>query len=344
MTGWHGTRRAMTRDASTRSGRSAPASRGCSGARIAVACWGRSWRRWARTRISERQDRATFLRRRSRHRREQAEGVRGDRRDSGRGRARPYFGVAPALGRVNRARARRAAVGPGSIHTAEPFGRDRAEAWLDGTTPHLLLCRGYVRMKLARHADALADLEELVARISHQAASRRQKSSWFQEVDRDANDRAGCRLRWPCPRGSFGPVRAHAPSTVGPAMLSVASTRTGPNSSAIITAPGEKCGLAARPDYALALNWASRCGFAVGDRRKGLRLARRACDMRNRMRTGLGRPQETRVEEPCCLGDAAAERRDHRRGESGLRAALAQVGFRALPVAVGSACPNRRGG
>ena len=263
MAGWHGTRRAMTRDASTRSGRSAPASRGCSGARIAVACWGRSWRRWARTRISERQDRATFLRRRSRHRREQAEGVRGDRRDSGRGRARPYFGVAPALGRVNRARARRAAVGPGSIHTAEPFGRDRAEAWLDGTTPHLLLCRGYVRMKLARHADALADLEEL---------------------------------------------------------------------------------LAARPDYALALNWASRCGFAVGDRRKGLRLARRACDMRNRMRTGLGRPQETRVEEPCCLGDAAAERRDHRRGESGLRAALAQVGFRALPVAVGSACPNRRGG
>ena len=31
-----------------------------------------------------------------------------------------------------------------------------------------------------------------LARISHQAASRRQKSSWFQEVDRDANDRAGC--------------------------------------------------------------------------------------------------------------------------------------------------------
>ena len=83
----------------------------------------------------------------------------------------------------------------------------------------------------------------VLARISHQAASRRQKSSWFQEVDRDANDRAGCRLRWPCPRGSFGPVRAHAPSTVGPAMLSVASTRTGPKSSAIITAPGEKCGL-----------------------------------------------------------------------------------------------------
>ena len=100
---------------------------------------------------------------------------------------------------------------------------------------------------------------DLLSRISHHAASRCQKSSWFQEVDRDANDHADCRLRWPCPRGSFGPVytravytravRAHAPSTVGPAMLSVASTRTcplcttGPKSSAIITAPGEKCGL-----------------------------------------------------------------------------------------------------
>ena len=48
-------------------------------------------------------------------------------------------------------------------------------------------------------------------------------------------------------RGSPGPVRAHAPSNapsnVGPAMLSVASTRTGPGSSAIIAARGEKCGL-----------------------------------------------------------------------------------------------------
>ena len=33
---------------------------------------------------------------------------------------------------------------------------------------------------------------------------------------------------------------------MGPAMLSVASTRTRPKSSAIITAPGEKCGLAGR--------------------------------------------------------------------------------------------------
>ena len=72
---------------------------------------------------------------------------------------------------------------------------DRAAAWLDGTTPQLLLCRGYVRMELGRHAEALADLEEV---------------------------------------------------------------------------------LDARPDYAVALNWASRCAFALGDDRGGLRLARRA--------------------------------------------------------------------
>ena len=91
-----------------------------------------------------------------------------------------------------------------------------------------------------------------LARISHQAACRRQEAHGFQEVDRDVDDRADCGLRWPRPpalragdpRGSFGPVRARAPSTVVPAMLSVASTRTGPKSSAIITAPGEKCGLA----------------------------------------------------------------------------------------------------
>ena len=97
-----------------------------------------------------------------------------------------------------------------------------------------------------------------LARISHQAACRRQKALGFHEVDRDVDDRADCGLRWPRPpalragdpRGSFGPVRARAPSTVVPAMLSVASARskervrTGPKSSAIITAPGEKCGLA----------------------------------------------------------------------------------------------------
>lgn len=34
--------------------------------------------------------------------------------------------------------------------------------------------------------------------------------------------------------------------------------------------------LADRPDFALALDWAARCAFALGDKRKGLTLARRA--------------------------------------------------------------------
>ena len=93
-----------------------------------------------------------------------------------------------------------------------------------------------------------------LARISHQAACRRQKALGFHEVDRDVDDRADCGLRWPRPRGSFGPVRARAPSTVVPAMLSVASTRTGPKSSAIITAPGEKCGLVLCPSPAIFAN------------------------------------------------------------------------------------------
>ena len=49
--------------------------------------------------------------------------------------------------------------------------------------------------------------------------------------------------RWPRPRRSFRPVRARAPSNLGPTRLSVASTRTEPKSSAIIAAPGKKCGL-----------------------------------------------------------------------------------------------------
>ena len=123
----------------------------------------------------------------------------------------------------------------------EGSNRPEAQAWAREATRRAslhLLATAYIGAP-----SPSARLYLWLARISHQAASRRQKSSWFQEVDRDANDRAGCRLRWPCPRGSFGPVRAHAPSTVVPAMLSVASTPTGPKSSAIITAPGEKCGL-----------------------------------------------------------------------------------------------------
>ena len=46
----------------------------------------------------------------------------------------------------------------------EAAGRelDRAEAWLGGTPPHLLLCRGYVRMETGRHGEALADLEAVL--------------------------------------------------------------------------------------------------------------------------------------------------------------------------------------
>lgn len=39
----------------------------------------------------------------------------------------------------------------------------QAEAWLGRTTPHLLLCRGYARMHLSLHDDALADLEAVIA-------------------------------------------------------------------------------------------------------------------------------------------------------------------------------------
>lgn len=71
----------------------------------------------------------------------------------------------------------------------------RAEEWLGGTTPHLLLCRGRALMALARHGEALTDLEAV---------------------------------------------------------------------------------LEDRPDFAVALDWAARCAFASGDKRKGLALARRA--------------------------------------------------------------------
>lgn len=39
---------------------------------------------------------------------------------------------------------------------------DRAEAWLGGAPPRLLLCRGYVRMETGRHGEALADLEAVL--------------------------------------------------------------------------------------------------------------------------------------------------------------------------------------
>ena len=83
-----------------------------------------------------------------------------------------------------------------------------------------------------------------LARISHQAACAMSPSPWFSNaLCQFRTFLRACTLRWPRPRRSFRPVRARAPSTIGTAMLSVASTRRGRKSSAIIAAPGEKCGL-----------------------------------------------------------------------------------------------------
>ena len=108
-----------------------------------------------------------------------------------------------------------------------------------------------------------------LARISHQALVGVKKLLGFTKLTAIADDRADCGLRWPRPRRSFGPVYtraracARAPSSGAfsrgargacpsqdwsPAMLSVGErdatvVRTEPKSSAIITAPGEKCGL-----------------------------------------------------------------------------------------------------
>ena len=62
---------------------------------------------------------------------------------------------------------------------------------------------------------------------------------------------SGHKPRWPRPRRPFARVRVRAPSTIGVAMLSVASTRPRAKSSAIIAALGAICGLVA------ALFWAS---------------------------------------------------------------------------------------
>ena len=82
-----------------------------------------------------------------------------------------------------------------------------------------------------------------LARISHHVACANNKCFEYQLLVSDSQGVGICRLRWPRPRRSFGPVRARATSTVGPLCFSVASTRTGPKSSAIIAARGEKCGL-----------------------------------------------------------------------------------------------------
>ena len=96
------------------------------------------------------------------------------------------------------------------------------------------------------HANALTRLlgkEGILARISHQPLGAMTKLLTYPMVAESADGLSDHRLRWPRPRRSFGSVCAHATSTVGPAMLSVASTHTEPKSSAIIAATGEKCGL-----------------------------------------------------------------------------------------------------
>ena len=59
---------------------------------------------------------------------------------------------------------------------------------------------------------------DLLSRISHQAASRCQKSSWFQEVDRDANDHADMPIADCAGRALAGLLAPciHGPCTHGP--------------------------------------------------------------------------------------------------------------------------------
>ena len=68
---------------------------------------------------------------------------------------------------------------------------ERAKAWLRGTTPHLLQCRGYVRMNVGNFAGALADLEEVLkVRPNHAMAL-----AWAARCAFEAGDsRKGLRL------------------------------------------------------------------------------------------------------------------------------------------------------
>ena len=105
-------------------------------------------------------------------------------------------------------------------------------------------------------------LRDALARIFHQAAHSFSESSLFSFNFTKRLERCGgYRVRWPRSRLSFAPVRVHARSTIGPAMLlfmrgvppraprlrALASTRTGAKSGAIFAALGEICGLA-QPD------------------------------------------------------------------------------------------------
>ena len=89
----------------------------------------------------------------------------------------------------------------------------------------------------------------LLARIFHQSAYSFSESHLFSFNFITTLGRCGGdTVRWPRSRLSFAPVRVHARSTIGWAMLPLASTRTGAKSGAIFAALGEICGLA-RGEY-----------------------------------------------------------------------------------------------
>ena len=102
-----------------------------------------------------------------------------------------------------------------------------------------------------RFAEALVAASKTItgtlARILHQAAHRIVEfDSFVLKCFTNVNDCRGRKLRWPRPRLSFAVPRAHAPSTIGGAMLSVASRRGTAKSGAIIATLGAICGLASQ--------------------------------------------------------------------------------------------------
>ena len=85
-----------------------------------------------------------------------------------------------------------------------------------------------------------------LARVLHQTAQPATENALISHaIDPFFELGPGHKPRWPRPRRSFARVRVRAPSTIGVAMLSVASTRTRTKSSAIIAALGAICGLVA---------------------------------------------------------------------------------------------------
>ena len=67
--------------------------------------------------------------------------------------------------------------------------------------------------------------------VSHHVACARMTGHWFCEVFWSITASLTRGPRWPRPRGSPGPVRAHAPSNVGPAMRARARGQNPPRSS-----------------------------------------------------------------------------------------------------------------